>query len=230
MAYEPSRLPNGLSTATTGTAFENCIIPGPLTTQSYVNDFDVFTAGDWVVTETNSSATEAIANAALGQLVITNTAAVNDIAQIQKAQAFIVLNSAKPYWLQARFNASDATTQAVAVGLQSVNTDGSLSTNGVFFLKANGSTTLTAIQKLNNTATTVGTTTMADGTMVTVGLAYDPQKNVTSFYVNDVISSTLDSASSSLPTVVLAPTAVIKAGAAAAKTMNLDYIAFVQAR
>lgn len=57
----------------------------------YYNDFlfaGDYSASDWVVTETDSGATEAIAADELnGALLITNTAADNDIAQLQSAES-----------------------------------------------------------------------------------------------------------------------------------------------
>lgn len=229
MAYETTRVPNGLSTASLGTALQDLIIPSPVSVQPFFNDFMVYAAGDWTVTETNASATEALTAGAGGLLLITNTATFADIAQIQGVAASFALDSTKPFWIQTRFKTNNAGTNAINIGLQDTNTDAT-NANGIYFNKANNSGSLVAIMGNNSTSTTSSSIgTLSGNTFVTLGLAYDPRSQVTSLYLNDVIAGSI-TAITNFPTANLGPVISMKQGTNTASTMTIDYLLCVQPR
>ena len=55
-----TRLPSGVNTDTTSSIFANYPIPRTASLIEYFNDFMTYTAGDWVVTETQAGATQAL--------------------------------------------------------------------------------------------------------------------------------------------------------------------------
>src|SRR5262249_43245485 len=69
----------------TGVTLSTYVAPDPSRTHKWFNDFDIYTAAQWVVTA-SGSATETIANADGGILVLdTGTTVLNDHAFLQWA-------------------------------------------------------------------------------------------------------------------------------------------------
>lgn len=230
MVYETTRLPNGISTATLGSALQDLIIPSPASVQSFFNDFMVYAAGEWTVTETNASATQALTAGAGGLLLVTNTATFADIAQLQGVAASFALDSTKPFWIQTRFKTSNAGTNGVFIGLQETNTDASGAAGGVYFAKANNSSSLTAIMANNSTATTSSSIgTLSGNTFVTLGLAYEPRSQITSLYVDNAIAGQI-SVITNFPTANLGPVISMKQGTNTASTLTIDYLLCIQPR
>lgn len=254
MSYEVTRLPGGLSTANLSSTFENCIIPGPVTVQQFVQDFNVYNSGDYTVTQTNSSSSTISAANGAGGLVNLSTGsatAANNIVQVQVATAGFNLDPNKPFWLETTFKVSDVTNCSIVIGLQTINTDGTAASNGVFFSKANGTNIVNCVEVANGSSTTVGST-LSTGTVqlhysdhfisqalvvntpITLGLAYNPNTSQafaqSKFYINGLLAGGVDTSNTIPYGLNLAPIMEIKAQAAANQTLTIDYIAAVLAR
>jgi hypothetical protein len=190
---------------------------------TYFEDFDYYTAADWTVTETDAGATQALADGDGGLLLITNTAADNDLVSLQKKGESFRFASGKPLFFEARFKVSDATQSDVVIGLQITDTTPLDVTDGVFFIKADGAATVNFLVEKNNTATTASAVaTMADDTYIRLGFYYDGVSAV-QYFVNGSIAGS--SVTTNLPddedmTITIA----IQNGEAAAKTMTVDYV------
>jgi hypothetical protein len=205
--------------------------PGP-DYSIYFNDFLVaqnYAASDWVVTETDAGATEAIAADVVGgALLLTNTATDDDIVQIQSAEEFLKLTSGKRLWLEARFKVSDATQSDLFVGLATTDTTIMAgTTDACGFRKADASTTLVSLTEDNTSETTNTLVTMADDTYVQVGFYWDG-KNKVEFYSGRSLVST--HTSNIEQTNKLALTFCLQNGEGVAKTMTIDYIYVCQER
>jgi len=192
----------------------------------YWNDFlfaQNYSGSDWVVTETDANATQAIAADEVGgALLLTNTAADNDIVQLQSAEEWFKLTAGKRAWFKARFKVSDATQSDLFVGF--ATTDTSIiagTTDAVGFRKADGSTSLKSLTEDNTTETENTAVTMADDTYVSVAFYWDGIATVR-FYVND--SLTASHTANIEQTNKLALTVCLQNGEAVAKTMTVDYI------
>jgi uncharacterized protein involved in tellurium resistance len=190
---------------------------------TYFEDFDYYTAGDWTVTETDAGATQALTDGDGGLLLITNTAADNDLVSLQKKGESFRFESGKALFFEARFKVSDATQSDVVIGLQITDTTPLDVTDGVFFIKADGAATVDFRVEKNNTATTASAiATMANDTFIRLGFYYDGSSAV-QYFVNGTYTGS--SVTTNLPddedmTVTIA----IQNGEAAAKTMTVDYV------
>lgn len=218
-----TRFPNGVTNVGEDSLFAAMGQLAPTKFHTYWEDFDYYTAADWTVTETDSGATQALADGDGGLLLVTNTAADNDLVAIQKVGESFRFASGKKLWFEARFKVSDATQSDVVMGLQITDTSPLDVTDGVFFIKADGAATVNFLVEKNNTATTASSVaTMADDTFIRLGFYYDGDAAVY-YFVNGVLGG--KSAVTNLPddedmTVSFA----IQNGEAVAKTMTVDYI------
>lgn len=230
-----TRLPNGISTNLDGKIFSSFPIPDPTKFHIYDNDFDQYVAADWTVTETQAGATQALVSGDGGILALVNSAANNDVNQIQKLPASFLLSATKQTFFKARFNVDDATLAAFAIGLQGVNVNGTslaAALDGMFFLKPAAAATLNVyVRKDNTTGSNVAAAiaTLVAATYVDVGFYYDGNGR---FYyaVNDTVLGYLDASSTYFPDAIVAPIAVVANGSAVARTANVDRIYVAQER
>lgn len=198
----------------------------------YENDFlfsQNYAAADWVVTETQAGATQAIAADVVGgALVLTNSGTEDDVNQLQSAEEWAKLAAGKQLWMECRFKVSDATQTDIFVGL--ATTDTSIiagTTDSVGFRKSDGSTTLQSITEDNTSETTNTATTMADDTYVVVGFHWDGSSAV-KFYVNRALVQT--HTTNIEQTNKLALTFTLQNGEGVAKSMTIDYVVVAQER
>ncbi len=223
MANLVTRFPNGLTNVGEDSPFADLAMPAPTRFHTYMEDFDYYVAGDWTVTETDASATQALADGDGGLLLITNTAADNDLVSLQKKGESFRFASGKKLYFEARFKVSDATQSDVVIGLQITDATPLDVTDGVFFIKADGSTSVSLLVEKNNTATTTSSVaTLANDTFISIGFEYDGG-SVIQYFVDGVVIGT--SVTTNLPDDEdLTPTVAIQNGEAVAKTMTVDYI------
>lgn len=223
-----TRFNNGINNLDVGSIFNSLLMPDPSKYHTYLEDFDTYTAADWTVTETQAGATQALANGDGGLILLTNTAADNDINQIQKVGQSFTFTAGKPFFFRSILQVNDATQSDVVVGLQVANVDASdltTVTDGMFFYKADGATSWSVYLRKN---TTTGATTavvtgavMADATNITLEAFYDGVDRLYYGYNGNVVGY-LDASSTYLPDTSLAPVIEIKNGEAVAKTLTAD--------
>ncbi len=218
-----TRFPNGVTNVGEQSLFAELGQPAATIFHTYFEDFDYYTAADWTVTETDAGATQALTDGDGGLLLITNTAADNDLVSLQKKGESFRFESGKALFFEARFKVSDATQSDVVIGLQITDTTPLDVTDGVFFIKADGAATVDFRVEKNNTATTASAmATMANDTYIRLGFYYDGVSAV-QYFVNGSIAGS--SVTTNLPddedmTITIA----IQNGEAAAKTMTVDYV------
>jgi len=217
-----TRFPNGVTNVGEDSPFADLAMPAPTKFHSYMEDFDYYTAGNWTVTETQAGATQALTDGDGGLLLLTNTAADNDLVSLQKVGESFRFASGKELFFEARFKVSDATQSDLVVGLQITDTTPLDVSDGVFFIKADASTTVSLVVEKNNTATTTSVGTMADDTFISLGFYYDGASAI-QYSVNGSVLGT--SVTTNLPDDEdLTVTFAIQNGEAVAKTMTVDYI------
>lgn len=218
-----TRFPNGVTNVGEQSLFAELGQPAATIFHTYFEDFDYYTAADWTVTETDAGATQALTDGDGGLLLITNTAADNDLVSLQKKGESFRFESGKALFFEARFKVSDATQSDVVIGLQITDTTPLDVTDGVFFIKADGAATVDFRVEKNNTATTASAmATMANDTYIRLGFYYDGVSAV-QYFVNGSIAGS--SVTTNLPddedmTITIA----IQNGEAVAKTMTVDYV------
>lgn len=222
----PTRFPGGVTTARAIATLGQFGLPDPTGWHTYFDDFDTYTAGAWVVTETQAGATQALTDADGGVLLLTNSAADDDLNALQKVGEGFLLEAGKKAFFKARFKVSDATQSDFAIGLQITDATPLDVTDGIYFLKTDGAATMDVICRKNattgSTSATAIATVVAD-TYLTVGWYYDG-KGALTYFVNDVQLGTLDASSTYLPDTELTVSFAIQNGEAVAKTMSVDYL------
>lgn len=217
---------NGVGTVADNSPWSAFKAPLPTQYHVFFDDFDRFAAAEWTITTTEAgagSASEALTDGDGGLLLITNDDADNDNDFFQKVGESFRFESGKKLFFEARFKVSDATQSDVVIGLQITDTAPLDVTDGVFFIKADDAATVDLRVEKNNTATTSSAVaTMANDTFIRLGFYYDGVDAVFAI-VNGVAQARL--ATTNLPDDEdLTISFGIQNGAAAAKTMTVDYI------
>ena len=217
-----TRFPNGVTNVGEDSLFAALgQLAGP-EFHTYFEDFDYYAAADWTVTETQAGATQALTDGDGGLLLLTNTAADNDLVALQKVGESYRFESGKKLFFEARFKVSNATQSDVVMGLQITDATPLDVTDGVFFLKSDDSTTINLLVEKNNTATTTSVGTLADDTYIRLGFYYDGNSSIQAF-VNGTYVAT--SATTNLvDDEDLTISFAIQNGNAVARTMTVDYI------
>ena len=229
----PTRFTSGVGTATKTSNTGYYGMPDPTKWITYFNDFTEYVSGDWTITTTEAgsgAATEALAStSAGGLLLITNDDADNDLDFFNlKTEAFKFVAGKKTFF-KARFAVSDATQSDFVMGLQITDTTPLAVSDGVYFMKDDGDASLDFhVEKDGSDTTASAISTVSDDTFLIVGFFYDG-KSAIEYYVDDVKLGT--SVTTNLPDdEELAVSFGIQNGAAAAKTMTVDYIFVSQER
>jgi len=221
-----TRFPYGLTNVGETNLFADMVQPDPTLFHEYWNDFDTYAAGDWTVTETQAGATQALTAGDGGLLLLTNSAADDDLVALQKNPAAFTFTAGKKTFFRCRFKVSDATQSDVVIGLQIVDATPLDVSDGIYFLKADGSTSFSFICRKNATTGSTSASnvaTLADDTFIELGFYYDGESKV-AYEVNGSVIGSLDASSAYLPDTTCTVSFALQNGEAAAKTMTVDYI------
>jgi hypothetical protein len=201
--------------------------PAPHKYHTYFNDFDTYLASDWTITTTEDgtgSATEALTDGDGGILLVTNAAGDNDHDFFQLVKEGFKYESGKQLAFHVRFKTNDATQSDIVAGLQLTDTTPLDVTDGIFFLKSDGAATISFIVEKDSTQSTLTLpNSLADDTFMTLGFVYDPKDQKFHVYQNNVLAGTVVSTNAP-DNEELTVSFGIQNGAAAAKTLSVDYI------
>ena len=223
-----TNFPYGVNNITAQNILGQLTQPDFTQSHTYFDDFDTYTAGNWTVTETQAGATQALANVDGGVLLLTNSAADNDLNALQKVGKSFKFEAGKKLFFKARFAVSDATQSDFIIGLQITDSTPLAVTDGVYFGKDDGDADLDFVVVKDSTASTAtAIATVANNTYLTVGFYYNG--------INEIVYAA--STNNNNPTILgkLAVTNLpddeeltisfgIQNGEAVAKTMSIDYI------
>jgi hypothetical protein len=222
----PTRFPSGVTNVPVRDPLSMFPAPDPTQLITYWNDFHLYTAADWTVTETQAGATQAVNTGANGGiLLLTNATGTTDVNQIQLINETFKMAAGKRFWLKARFalTATLANFGAV-VGLTITDTTATAGvSDGIFFRKPSGGSTLSAVVCKGSTETTQSLGTMTSATYVTAALYYDG-KSAIDCWLDGVKIGTM--ATTNLPdSEELAVTiASVNATSGAANVLAVDYL------
>lgn len=206
----------------------------------FFDDFFTFAAGDWTITTTEAgagSATEALTDGAGGQLLITNDNADNDHDFFQLASEGFKFVAGKRMYFGIRFKTNDATETDIIAGLVLTDTTPLAHTDGIAFIKDDGDTNIDFTVTKNSTETEEAAAgTLANDTFVTLEFYYNGKTDNDGVATGEKIEVFVDGtrvAGVALTNVPddeeLALTFGIQNGAAAAKTLTIDWVrAFVE--
>ena len=201
--------------------------PSDQTFYMHHNDFFTYNSGDWTVTTTEAgtgSASEAVTSSAGGALLLTNAAGDNDLDFLQlKGEGFKLSTSKKAYF-SARFKVNDVDQSDFVMGLGITDTTPLDTTDGVFFISADGDAGLDfLVEKDNSATTTEDVATMADDTFITTTWFIDPDASKVYYSINN--AKPVGVAITNLPDdEELTVSFGIQNGEASAQTMTIDYV------
>ena len=202
---------------------------------TYFNDFLVaqdYAAADWVITTTEAGsgdATEALAaDEACGALLITNDNADDDVDHLQLNEENWRLSSGKKLWFDCRIKVSDATQSDWFIGLGITDTTPFATSDRVGFEKNDGDANIDALCEKDTTETNTDTgSDGTDDTYVRLSFFWDGVDSIT-YFVNG--KQKVEHTTNQPDDENLCVSISIQNGAAAAKTMTIDYIHVVQER
>ena len=218
---------SGVTNVGTDSTLGKLKAPAPHKYHTYFNDFDTYLASDWTITTTEDgtgSATEALADGDGGLLLVTNAAGDNDHDFFQLVKEGFKYEAGKQLAFHTRFKTNDATQTDIVAGLQLTDTSPLDVTDGIFFLKSDGAATISFIVEKDSTQSTLTLpNSLADDTFMTIGFVYDPKDQKFHVFQNDVLAGTVVSTNAP-DDEELTVSFGIQNGAAAAKTLTVDYI------
>lgn len=226
-----TRFPSGLTNVAENDIFSFLPEPDPTKLHTFFDDFNSFAAADWVVTETQAGATQALVAGNGGLIALVNSAANNDLNALQKTPALIAFNAAKASYFKTRLQVDNATNAAFVVGVQIVDTTPLDVTDGIYFLKPAASTTVSIVARRNDTTLTLTAPvgTVADATFVELAWAYDGAGRLL-FAFNGAVVGSLAVADVLPDATNCTITLAVSNGTAAARTLTADYVMFKQER
>tara|TARA_R110000868_G_scaffold88513_1_gene246762 strand:+ start:378 stop:1073 length:696 start_codon:yes stop_codon:yes gene_type:complete len=226
--------PKGLTNNTAQNVLGSLKTVDPTVYHTYFDDFDTYTAGQWIVTETQAGATQALTNADGGILLLTNSAADDDLNALQKVGESFLIATGKEAYFKARFKVSDAIQSDFVIGLQITDATPLAVTDGIYFRKDDGDAFLDFVVMKNSTATTASAIyTVVNDTYLTVGFYFNGVNEIQYFAGTNSLNPTLlgKSVITNLPNnEELTISFGIQNGEAVAKTMSIDYIFASKAR
>lgn len=193
----------------------------------YWNDFHTFTSGDWTVTETQAGATQAVnTGAAGGILELTNATGTTDVNQIQLINETFKFVVGKQLWLKTRFAATATLANfGVLVGLSITDTTAVAGvSDGIFFRKPAGSSTLSAVICKNSNETPVSMGTMTSGTYVTCALHYNGRGEIGVWLDNAKVGTFTDLTNMVDDEELAVTIASVNATSGAANVLSVDYL------
>ena len=238
-----SNFPHGISNNQQFTLFGDFPTPFPsnyaaLFFLDFIKGTD-YTAADWTVTATTGTTALTAGNG--GWLLQTTAASQNDIQHNQLTPAPFAITAGYPAWFAMRFKSADIVDPSHIFGLEVAG--GSFTpTDGVYFTKAAGASTLNLVIRGSSTSTTVAVPgTLANATFYTVGWYYDGNA-IPTIYAFNTAGNTYPNAASgalksvggyevtstqtmtNLPTAALSPAFGVKADTSSARTLTIDWV------
>lgn len=198
---------------------------------AWCDDFSNYTAANWVVTNVGTTPTQAIVDGAGGILKLTATTGATDGSQLQwaggsgAARLTVFWDSTKDLLMKTRFQVDSALNSGLLIGAAAVDTTlvASPPNDGIYFLKASNSTSLTAATRKSGTSSSITMGAMADATWVTASLVYNSTTGFWYAYLNGNPVGSIASTTNS-PTNGLSVSIAQLNGSAAAHSLSVDYL------
>ena len=220
---ENTNFGNGVTNREAGSIFGAMKQMDPSKFHTFFEDFDYFTAADWVIT--GSTGTEVLTDADGGVLLITTTALDDDDTFFNKVGESFLFETSKQLFFKARFATSDATQTDILMGLQITDTTPLDVTDGVFFLKSDGATAVTLIAEKDSVQQTLvdSALVLANDTFIELSFFWD---GIDTLFVGvgDQAVASLQPGASLPDDEIMTISFGIQNGEAAIKTMSVDYV------
>lgn len=237
MPTTATRSPNGFNNAPLGSAMASSAVADPTVSHLFFDDFTEYVAGNWTISNTGVTPTNALTAEDGGVLLNTTTAGASDATFLQKPSASFKLVAGKQAFFKARIKQSDATNSDIYAGMIQTSATPLAANDGLYFFKATGAKTWvlrSSIGGVNTDLSLPASLVAADATYVEVGFRFDGT-NVLAYFNSQIGTAAFDPTvnnrshvavltAPSLTAVLLTPSFGIRNGAAAIKTMSVDYV------
>jgi hypothetical protein len=207
-------------------------------THQFFDDFTEYVAAAWTVSNTGVTPTNALTAEDGGVLLNTTTAGATDATFLQKPSASFKFVAGKQAFFKARLKMSDATASDVYAGMIATSATPLAANDGLYFFKATGQTgwiLRSSIGGVNTDTALPAALVAANATYLEVGFAFDGS-SVFVYFNSPIGTQTFDpatmnrghvavfSAAGALTTALVTPSFGVRNGAAAIKTMSVDYV------
>lgn len=221
-----TRYPNGVNNRFDNDVFANLKMPDCSIYHLFYEDFDQYTAAQWVLGGVGTPVAPALVAGDGGLLSLATSAADNDNNWIQQAATAWTFTPGKKLFFRARVAAIDSSTECdIALGLQVAVAANEIliPTDGVFLRKADNISNFVLVSRVGGveTISTQFGPIVSPATPFEVSLAYDGQGNILGSLNGQVSVSITPAALTAVP---LRITAGVQAGNAAVRTMLLDQL------
>lgn len=195
----------------------------PTRFHTFFEDFDYFTAADWVVTSVGS-ATQALADGDGGLLLITNGAVDDNSSFFNKVGESFLFELGKPLYFAARIALSDVLQSDAVLGLQITDTTPLDVTDGVFFLKSDADAGVDLIIEKDGVQTVISdVATLVDDTFIELSFVWDGIDSIWAGVDGTAVQRV--AVGTTLPDdEIMTISFGVQNGEAVAKTMTVDYI------
>jgi hypothetical protein len=204
----------------------------PFFYHEWEDDFDVFNAA-YVATKTTGTAGVIAGDGGILQLV--TAATLNDLTSIQLPAASFSFTAGKKSFFLCRLSIDDATNGEFNVGLMNTTATPFAPTDGLYFKKAAGATTLVLASMNGSVETDIAIPASlypANATNIDLGWYVDRKQNVFAYVGNPLVGYVQQNVASLGPNAKGTPaltaanlnlTLAVGAGTAAARTMKVDF-------
>lgn len=234
-----TQFPAGITNCQPWQTMSESGIPDPSFSQLFHDDFNRDPTSQWTITK-GSTGTSALtaAQGPGGVLLVSTAATLNDTVYEQLPVAGFQLTNGKHQFFKARLALSDASLCDAYVGLIATSATPLTAADGLFFYKAAAATTWVLRSVIGGVTTDTplpANCVAANATFLEVGFHVDGYGSVEAFFnpttgVNSPVNAAAGRGrvaffnSAAVTQALLAPSFGIKAGAAAVKTLAVDYI------
>ncbi len=219
-----TRFQNGVNNREVGDIFNSLPTMDPTKLHAFMDDFDLFTAADWVVTEVGAGGTVALGNLTGGRLLLTTDVLDNDSEFLNKVGEGFLFETGKKAFFRALVNVSEATQSDFICGLQITDTTPLVATDGVYFRKDDGAATIDFIAEKNNVeVASAAIFTVVDATDLELAFYWDGIDRIW-FGVNGNALGSITPGASLPDDELLTISFGYQNGVAGAETMAVDFI------
>jgi len=229
-----SNFPNGATNVADSVSLGSYVAQDPTKVHSWFDDFDTFSAttgttggSEWLLTAAAAADTAAIEDADGGILLLTTDTATADTVYLQwegfqptPVESW-TFTTGTPMWFKCRLKLAVAAGAALICGLAVTDSSPLDASDGIYFLKAAGSATMSLVVIASSTATTTTAKTMVDDTYTNLAWYYDGTDGI-DIFVDEV--KVARSVITNAPSTELAVTLGIKNNNATPRTARIDYI------
>ena len=232
----PSRYTSGVTHANKIGPLRNYPAPDPRRLHQFWDDFDNYTAADWVITDVGTDTRAVSAGADGGVLVLTTGGTEDDGTFLQYSGATssttvetFKFAAGQQLWFACRFKIDLGTQSDFVMGLQVTDTTPIAVADGVFFRKDDGDANIdfVVISSGASNTTTTAIATITDATYTELAF-YHNGVDAIEYYKDGIKLGTV--AVTNMPSTELTVSFGVQAGSGAAVAMSIDYILAAKTR